>query len=129
MNISQDKIVRGKNIGVCFGVIQLTKSVPNNMENKIIGGQLIRTATSIGANYAEANNASSKADFRSKIFIAKKEAAESRYWIQLLARANEDLDTKSLYDEVTQLLLILQKIVSTLRNDKRKIKCELVHVK
>lgn len=41
--------------------------------------QIIRSATSVGANYAEANNASSRADFRSKFFIAKKEIAETRY--------------------------------------------------
>jgi four helix bundle protein len=47
-----------------------------------ITNQLIRSATSIGANYAEANNASSKTDFRAKIFIAKKEAAENKILVK-----------------------------------------------
>ncbi len=41
--------------------------------------QLIRSSTSVGANYAEANNASSKTDFKNKIFLAKREIAETRY--------------------------------------------------
>ncbi len=45
-------------------VINLTKKTPDNSENKVINAQLIRSATSIGANYTEANNAASKQDFR-----------------------------------------------------------------
>ena len=55
--------------------------------------QLLRAGTSIGANNAEATNAISKADFKSKSFIALKEARESLYWIELLYR-NKYLDEK-----------------------------------
>lgn len=84
----------------------------------VLVSQLIRAATSIGANYAEANNAASKQDFRNKIFIAKKEAAESRYWLRLFSRLNPSIDTAVLIDKASQLLLILQKIISTLKNGK-----------
>jgi len=80
-----------------------------------VADQVIRSATSIGANYAEAQNASSKADFKNKIFIAKKEAGETRYWLRLIARIVGDTDIAALSDEVQQIILILQKIVTTLR--------------
>src|ERR1051326_3132911 len=46
--------------------------------------QLVKSATSVGANYAEANNASSKKDFRNKAILAKKEAQETKYWLRIL---------------------------------------------
>jgi four helix bundle protein len=78
--------------------------------------QLLKSATSIGANYAEANNSSSKTDFKNKIFIAKKEAAETRYWLNILARVIPDGDFSVLQQEALELNLILQKIISTMKN-------------
>jgi four helix bundle protein len=80
--------------------------------------QWLRSATSIGANYAEANNASLRTDFRNKIFIAKKEAAETRYWLNVLARVIKDIDLEPLQQEFFELNLILQKTVSTMKNGK-----------
>jgi four helix bundle protein len=81
-----------------------------------ITAQLIRSATSVGANYAEANNAISKQDFRSKIYIAKKEAAETRYWLRLLAELGDnDSELKSLLNETQEILMILQKIANSLK--------------
>lgn len=80
--------------------------------------QVIRSATSIGANYAEANNASSKADFKNKIYIAKKEANETRYWLKVLAELVEQEDFKPLQQEALELNLIFQKIISTMKNEK-----------
>jgi four helix bundle protein len=83
--------------------------------------QLLRSATSIGANYAEANNASSKADFKNKIFIAKKEAAESEYWLTILADIVEDKDTcNQLTQQCHHLLMTFQKIINTLNQGKQK---------
>ncbi len=83
---------------------------------KSITDQLIRSATSIGANYAEANNAASKSDFKAKIFIAKKEAAETRYWLNILIKLGDETDeVLSLKREVQGLLMTFQKIVNTMR--------------
>lgn len=71
--------------------------------------QLLRAGTSIGANNAEACNAISKADFKSKSFIALKEARESLYWLELLHR-NAYLDDKqfqSIYNDCEELVKIL----------------------
>ena len=78
--------------------------------------QVVRSATSIGANYAEANNASSKSDFKNKIFIAKKEAAETEYWLTLLEDyAPNKAHCLELKKECHFILMTLQKIINTLR--------------
>ena len=71
--------------------------------------QLLRSGTSIGANDAEACNAISKADFKSKSFIALKEARESLYWIELLKRNNyiDERQYQSIYEDCEELVKIL----------------------
>lgn len=81
--------------------------------------QVIRSCTSIGANYAEAINASSKVDFRNKIYIAKKEAAETKYWLKLIPRLDKTVVNEDILNECQSILMILQKIINTL-NEKRK---------
>ena len=76
--------------------------------------QIIRSATSIGANYAEANNASSELDFRNKIYISKKEAAETKYWLKILDELMPAENFENLQQEAHELHLILQKITTTL---------------
>lgn len=83
-----------------------------------IVNQLIRSSTSIGANYTEANNASSKKDFANKIFICKKESQETKYWIRLLSKAlvdKKDNKLRDLWKECQELTMIFQKICNTLR--------------
>src|SRR3990167_2979500 len=82
-----------------------------------IVSQLSRSATSVGANYCEANGASSKKDFRNKIFICRKEIQETKYWIELLAEANPDSKDvlKNLWKESQELTLIFNKISSSLK--------------
>lgn len=71
--------------------------------------QLLRSGTSIGANNAEACNAISKADFKSKSFIALKEARESLYWIDLLHRNGylDDKQYQSIFNDAEELVKIL----------------------
>ena len=70
-------------------IIDLIKKVRINITNKNIIEQLIRSATSIGANYFEANGSSSKRDFINKIAISKKEAIETQYWLRLLNKTDD----------------------------------------
>ena len=87
-----------------------TSSIPLHLQSvAALCNQLLRSGTSIGANNAEACNAVSKADFKSKSFIALKEARESLYWIDLLHR-NSYLDDKqyeSIYNDAEELVKIL----------------------
>ena len=71
--------------------------------------QLLRAGTSIGANNAEACNAVSRQDFRSKSYIALKEARESLYWIELLKRNNyiDERQYQSIYEDCEELVKIL----------------------
>lgn len=96
------KIVKGKRV--------YEKSIPIYLQSiSNLCNQLLRSGTSIGANNAEACNAISKADFKSKSFIALKEARESLYWIDLLHR-NSYLDDKqyqSIYNDAEELVKIL----------------------
>ena len=82
--------------------------------------QLIRSATSVGANYMEANSASSKKDFRNKIFICKKEAQETKHWLRMLIQAvsGKQDEIKILWQEAQELTLIFQKITTSLREIK-----------
>lgn len=94
----------------------LLKMKLNDINRNIIS-QLSRSATSVGANYCEANGASSKKDFRNKIFICKKEIQETKYWIEILAEANPESKEilKSLWKESHELTLIFNKIASSLK--------------
>lgn len=95
-------------------IVELCKRSPKNEVTKPIIGQLIRSGTSIGANYCEANGASSKKDFKNKIYICKKEAKETKYWLRILAKAAEELkdECRVLWQESQELTLIFSKIAS-----------------
>ena len=64
--------------------IKFLRTLPYETEYKVIRYQLIKSATSVGANYEEAQAASSKPDFHNKIKIALKEMMESRYWLKII---------------------------------------------
>lgn len=96
------KIVKGKKV--------YEKAIPVYLQSvAAICNQLLRSGTSIGANNAEACNAISKADFKSKSFIALKEARESLYWLELLYRNNylDDKQYQSIYEDCEELVKIL----------------------
>ena len=65
-------------------LIRFLESLPKNYLGEALGRQLIKSGTSIGANYREANRAESKADFIHKLAIAEKEATETLYWLELM---------------------------------------------
>ncbi|MEK7171129.1 MAG: four helix bundle protein [Patescibacteria group bacterium] len=107
-------------------IILLCKKVNLNTVNRPIVSQLVRSGTSIGANYAEANGASSKQDFRNKIFICRKEAQETRYWLRMLSKCEQGLinEVGLLLEECRQLILIFQKIGSTITAKTSKLKID-----
>src|SRR3990172_5408565 len=98
-------------------VINLCKKISQDNITKSIINQLVRSATSIGANYMEANGASSKKDFINKIFICKKEAQETKHWLRMLTTCDTDLQFGLLkqWKECQELTLIFQKIASSAR--------------
>lgn len=76
--------------------------------------QLIRSATSIGANYSEANNAFSRADFKHKISICRKESRETAYWLQMFLSVDTCNKTlaRDLGKEARELNLIFSAIIN-----------------
>jgi len=99
-------------------IIELCQKAPKTVITIPIISQLIRAGTSIGANYCEANGASSKRDFRNKILISKKEAKETQYWLQMLAKAVEEMkaDCRELWQEAKELAMIFAKIAKNTGN-------------
>jgi len=65
-------------------VIQLSSSLPNTPEGKVIRNQITKSGSSIGANYREANRSRSKPDFSNKIRISEGEANETVYWLEII---------------------------------------------
>ncbi|MDD5031590.1 MAG: four helix bundle protein [Patescibacteria group bacterium] len=101
-----------KNIIICL------KKINQNELNRNIILQLIKSATSVGANYCEANGAASRKDFSNKIFICRKEIQETKYWIELMAEVSPEIkiDLRKLWKEAHELTLIFNKISSSLRS-------------
>ena len=96
-------------------VVIFCRIEPQSQTAKPIIDQLIRSATSIGANYREANGADSKTDFRSKISICKKEAKETMYWLELLSQLSlRKTILRTLWSECHELTLIFASITRRL---------------
>ncbi len=96
-------------------IIKLVNSLPKNRTSDIIGRQLLKSGTSIGANIEEAQSGYSKNDFTNKMSIAQKEARETNYWLRLLRDSNQikkDLITDILI-ESEELSKMLYSIVKT----------------
>lgn len=97
-------------------VIKFCKEIKETIISKPIVSQLTRSASSIGANYMEANGASSRSDFRNKIFICKKESQETKHWLRMLNVYDSSLREKInvLWNEAQVLTMIFQKITNSL---------------
>src|ERR1700731_1611576 len=80
--MEKDLEQRTKRFGLA--VIKFCSSLPRTREGDVLARQLLRSATSIGANYREANRGVSRADFANKIGTVQKEAAETQYWLEIL---------------------------------------------
>ena len=100
-------------------VIRFLEGLPKNYLGEVMGRQLLRSASSVGANYREANRGESRADFIHKISLAEKEAGESLYWLELMQEAGLGASAKcqELLREADELVAIFTSIgKSTRRN-------------
>ena len=95
-------------------IIDFVKTLLDNPINRPLISQIVRCATSIGANYMEADGAESKKDFFHKIGICKKESKETMHWLRMIARANPDKKSECglLWQEVHELTFIFSSIIS-----------------
>ena len=93
-------------------VVRFAKKVPQNPVTIPLISQIVRSGTSVGANYCEADDAGSKKDFKYKIGISRKEARETKLWLRMIAAAAPELkaEARELWQEAKELHLIFAAI-------------------
>lgn len=93
-------------------IIDFARSVNKDIVNMPLIQQIVKSGTSVGANYCEADGAESKKDFKHKIRICKKEAKETKHWLRMLAKSNPDKlnECRKLWQEAQELTLIFSAI-------------------
>jgi len=98
-------------------IIDFCKLIQRDTISIPLINQLVRSATSIGANCMEANGAMSKKDFYHKIHLCKKEAQETKHWLRMINRYNSKNheEIQKLWNEAQELTMIFQKISSSLK--------------
>jgi four helix bundle protein len=94
-------------------IIELVRTFSQDSVNSPLISQIVRAATSVGANYMEADGAESKKGFRHKISICKKEAKETKHWLRMIAKANPSRrdECQKLLKEAQELSLIFSSIL------------------
>jgi four helix bundle protein len=107
-NSEHDDDLKGRVQQFALRIIHLCERLPHRPAARVIGNQLLRCGTSVGANYRAARRARSDADFTSKLGIVLEEADESVYWLELLATSGIVPRDKfaPLLDEAEQLVAI-----------------------
>jgi four helix bundle protein len=98
-------------------IIKLADTLPKTRAADVLARQLLRSATSIGANYREANRGVSRADFANKIGTVQKEASETQYWLELLIDSSTCPNSVAadLHKEASELLAIFSAIGKRLK--------------
>ena len=118
---SMNPDIQERSFNFACRIVKLCQTLERNGNvSKTLANQLLRSATSTGANVKEAQAGQSKADFTAKMYISCKEARETYYWIRLLIKTEiipEDKLT-ALLDESNQLVAILTTITKNSRSDK-----------
>ncbi|MBI2405722.1 four helix bundle protein [Candidatus Microgenomates bacterium] len=98
-------------------VIKFCKEVPRGPITDPLITQLVKSGTSVGANYCEADDAESRQDFAHKIGICKKEARESKHWLRIIVVAVPELkqNARVLWQEAKELNLIFNAIINRVK--------------
>jgi len=116
---NEDRVYDLEERTALFGeqVIDFVKTLPKGVVNNELISQRIRSGTSVGANYMEADGAESKKDFHHKIAICKKESKETKHWLRMIVKANPDRvsECKRLSQEAQELTLIFSSILLSKR--------------
>lgn len=117
LHMSKDNILIGKTLMFAAKIVKLNKYLLKEKHEHIISKQIVRSATSIGANANEAVYGISRADFIAKLHISLKETAETEYWLKLLMLSEyiTEAEGKPLLDDCLEIKKIL---ISTLNTAK-----------
>ncbi len=112
MRNDKPNVIVEKTIDFALSIIEYCEQLEGD-KKFVIARQLLRSSTSIGANVFEAQNAESKADFIHKMKLAAKEASETLYWLTLCERSKNYRFNNILIDNLTEIIKILSKIISS----------------
>ena len=117
-NFAEEFKARTKKFAV--DIIIYCKSLPKSEESFIIKKQLIRSATSVAANYRAVCRARSDAEFFSKLSVVVEEADETVFWLEMIQEAeiSKNKQTVTLYNEATEILKIVAKSRKTVKDKK-----------
>jgi len=117
--MKKENIIETKSKVFAINIVRLVQYLQYDKREYVLSKQLLRSATSIGANVKEALRGQSKADFISKMSIALKESSETEYWLELLHESSylSDDEFESVYPSCKEILRILMSIVKTSRNE------------
>ncbi len=115
--VVEKRDLRERTTNFALQVIMAFAALPKTIEAQVLGKQLLRSGTSIGANYREAHRARSKSEFIAKCGDSLKEAEETAYWIELLIKSNvvSAVRFESLRKEADELITIF---VTTMKRSK-----------
>ncbi|WP_018954361.1 four helix bundle protein [Thioalkalivibrio sulfidiphilus] len=107
--------LRGRTKRLALNVIRFVGQLPGSMEGRIIGRQVLRSATSVGAHYRECRHSRSRAEFRSKLGLALQELEETLYWLELLkeSKVSAGPGLEALMYECDELIAILIACIKT----------------
>jgi four helix bundle protein len=112
-----EELFKARTRKIALDIIELVESLPKSRTADVIGRQLLRSGTSVGANYRAACRGKSKADVISKLAIVEEEADESIYWLELLIEAKivEPSRADSLLKETNEIVAMVVASIKTLR--------------
>jgi len=120
-NVQKEKIFDLEERTAKFGedIIDFSKKISRNVITIPLVGQIVRSGTSIGSNYCEADCAESRKDFEHKLGISKKEAKETKHWLRMIAKALPEVkeEAKNLWKEAHELQLIFITIIKNSRSN------------
>lgn len=116
-------VIANLSIDFALRIVNLYKYLTNDKSEYVLSKQVLRSGTSIGANIAESEHAQSTADFISKLYIALKEANESKYWITLLYRSQyiNEMEHNSIMHNLNIIIGTLVNTIKKTKNNKAKM--------
>ncbi|MEI7726136.1 MAG: four helix bundle protein [Bacteroidota bacterium] len=113
------EIVKQRTKQLAIRIINMVEKMPNTMTSNVIGGQLLRSGTSIGANYRACCRAKSTRDFVNKLKIVEEEADETLFWLELIEET-KIFKSQKLLPLKTETNEILSIIVASIKTSKKR---------
>ena len=116
--MERQNVIADKSKAFAIRIVNLYKYLSGTHHENVMSKQLLRSGTSIGANVHESIYAQTRADFKTKMYIALKEASESAYWLELLEQTGylTQSQARSIRDDCKELIKILSSITKTLED-------------